>query len=301
MQDIKQRKNQVEEPSAQVKQQKGTATPSGQAKSVYTSTYPSDHPLHKFKTYLIEDFIGGPKLLQMNWIINLTKGLTPLFVVFLMYYYQNFSLGAYCYLILHGSYGILWLVKDYMFPDKSFQVKQTLFSSLVVLSVLFGYWSIGWQILSGRGINEPSNSRITTCTMLYIFGVSMMLVSDAQKFYTLKYKQGLINEGIFARNRNPNYLGEMCVYGSFAFLTGVWESWIPLAFMWSTIFFMNMYLKDISLSRKQGGPEYIKNSYFFLFKVFDSDLHNIIFYVAFLIFGYIDYSVGGAITLLKNH
>lgn len=128
-----------------------------------------------------------------------------------------------------------------------------------------------------------------------------MLVADAQKFYTLKYKSGLICEGIFSCNRNPNYLGEMCVYGSFAMLTGVWEAWIPLAFMWGFIFSQNMYLKDISLSRKAGGQEYIKNSYLFLFKFFDSDLYNIVLYGVWIGLLYIDYLIGGSINLLKKH
>jgi len=37
----------------------------------------------------------------------------------LMYYYQNFSVGAYLQLALHGSYGIFWVMKDVMFPDNT--------------------------------------------------------------------------------------------------------------------------------------------------------------------------------------
>lgn len=80
-----------------------------------------------------------------------------------------------------------------------------------------------------------------------------MLVADAQKFYTLKYKSGLISEGVFAYNRNPNYFGEICIYSAFALLTGVWSAWLPNIIMWSSFFAMNMYLKDISISRKPGG------------------------------------------------
>ena len=37
-----------------------------------------------------------------------------------------------------------------------------------------------------------------------------MLVSDCQKYFTLKYKKGLIQNGMFKYTRNPNYLG--CLY-----------------------------------------------------------------------------------------
>ena len=71
------------------------------------------------------DFFGGAKLLKANYVINFFKGFTPILILMLMYYYQNFSLGAYLYvslfinkkLILHGSYGVLWFLKDIAFPD----------------------------------------------------------------------------------------------------------------------------------------------------------------------------------------
>ncbi len=46
-----------------------------------------------------------------------------------------------------------------------------------------------------------------------------MLVSDAQKYYTLKYKKGLISDGMFYATRNPNYLGEIMLYRIFYVLT----------------------------------------------------------------------------------
>ncbi|MEM8778910.1 MAG: steroid 5-alpha reductase, partial [Cyanobacteria bacterium P01_G01_bin.49] len=51
--------------------------------------------------------------------INLHKGLTLFVVLGLMIAYDNFSLAAWVYLALHGSYGIMWLLKDQLYPDKS--------------------------------------------------------------------------------------------------------------------------------------------------------------------------------------
>lgn len=68
----------------------------------------------------MEDLIGGPKVLKLNWVINVFKGLTPLYIVLMMIYYQNFSLGSSIYLVMHGTYGIIWFLKDCVFPDKSF-------------------------------------------------------------------------------------------------------------------------------------------------------------------------------------
>ena len=75
-------------------------------------------------------------------------------------------------------------------------------------------------------------------------GVTFMMVSDAQKYYTLKYKKGLINEGMFALTRNPNYLGEIMLYGSFGLLANHWICWSVLFSMWGVMFNLNMTLKD---------------------------------------------------------
>ena len=65
----------------------------------------------------------GPKLIKFNWIINAQKTGTIFLMFLLMIYYNNFSTGAWLYLSLHGTYGLLWFLKDMVFPDKSFQVK----------------------------------------------------------------------------------------------------------------------------------------------------------------------------------
>ena len=54
----------------------------------------------------------GPKLVKFNWIINTQKTGTIFVMFLLMYYYQNYSKGAWLYLSLHGTYGLLWFLKD---------------------------------------------------------------------------------------------------------------------------------------------------------------------------------------------
>ena len=56
--------------------------------------------------------------MKLKHPINLHKGMTGLVVVIMMFYFQNFSVGAWVYLALHGSYGLMWLLKDQLFPDK---------------------------------------------------------------------------------------------------------------------------------------------------------------------------------------
>ena len=59
--------------------------------------------------------------MQIRHVINLHKGLTALVVGGLMLAYGNSSVGAWVYLALHGTYGVLWLLKERIFPDRQWQ------------------------------------------------------------------------------------------------------------------------------------------------------------------------------------
>ena len=69
----------------------------------------------------------------------------------MMIYFRNFSLGAWVYLCLHGSYGMLWMLKDITFPDKSFRRKVTLTSFLYPFPVaLIPLAYSGYYMMSGQ-------------------------------------------------------------------------------------------------------------------------------------------------------
>ena len=107
---------------------------------------------------------------------------------------------------------------------------------------------------------EVSALRQAVCTFIYSIGVVTMMSADCQKFYTLKFKKGLISDGWFYSIRNTNYLGEMMIYGSFA---GLCKSFIPciiLAYVWGIVFYSNMMRKEKSLSQKEGWEEYSARS-----------------------------------------
>jgi len=149
-------------------------------------------------------FLGTNRVLEMRHSINSAKGLTIVAVLVMMLYYGNFSTPAYMYLAMHGSYGIIWTIKDYVFPDRNWRQMQTPAGVVVSVLVLMGYWMAPYLLISSRVF--PSNFRVFLCVITYIFGVTLMIASDCQKFYTLQFRKGLITDGFFARTRNPNYL-----------------------------------------------------------------------------------------------
>ncbi len=185
--------------------------------------------------------------MKLKYPINLHKGSTAIFVLGLMYYYQNFSIGPWVYLALHGSYGFLWLLKDRMFPDKQWEQVVSVPYGIFVFLILGLYWIAPWLLISQR--IEPRVEIISAAIVLNMFGVMLHYGSDAQKYFTLKYKSGLITEGYFSRCRNINYLGELMIYSGFALLTVSWVGFIGIVAFFVGAFIPNMIKKDNSLSR----------------------------------------------------
>lgn len=209
--------------------------------------------LHTLTRYLSEDCLGGPRWLKLSWVINLQKGGTFFFVLGLLFVYQDSSAAGWTYLGLHGSYGFCWLIKELTFPDLGWQKRVTWAGGLnAFLFVLGPYWIAPFLLISGM-LGTDMVTRPTwwlgLCIVIHTVGLALMMGADAQKYYTLKVKRGLITDGFFAMIRHPNYTGEMMIYGSYALI--VWH-WLPaciLLFVWGTLFSTNIAFKEASMSR----------------------------------------------------
>ncbi len=186
-------------------------------------------------------------MIKVKHIINLHKGLTAFFIVSLMVIFQNYSLGPWVYLALHGSYGFLWLLKDRIFPDKQWEQEIPTLAAIPGFLIISLYWLAPYLLISNHII--PPLYLICIAITLNMVGVFLHFSSDAQKYYTLKYHPGLISDGFFARCRNTNYLGEILIYIGFALLAMHWLPFLFLALMIALVFVPNMLKKDRSLAR----------------------------------------------------
>jgi len=108
-----------------------------------------------------------------------------------------------------------------------------------------------------------------------------MMGADGQKYFTLRERKGLMDDGYMKWSRNPNYVGEMMIYSSFALLTQRIEPWYVLGYMWTLIFLSRMLQKDYSLSKKAGWREYASTSWMLPFKFGGSTMMSIIIYGIF--------------------
>lgn len=210
------------------------------------------HPLAagliRIRDHITDDFLGGPKALKFAWANNLQACATIPFVLMLMLIYDVWTPTAWTYLALHGSYGVVWMLKEYIFPDAGWQRRITLAGALNVwLTVLGLYWIAPVLIVTGR-IEQPP-AVLCAAVILSLLGMAIWVGADAQKYFVLRLRSGLITDGFFARTRNPGYLGDMMIYASFAIVAGHWLPWLVLAWVWSVVFYLNMLRKDASMSR----------------------------------------------------
>jgi steroid 5-alpha reductase family enzyme len=180
--------------------------------------------------------------------INAHKILVPPIVLALMCYFNNWSAEAFTYLALHGTYSILWLMKESLYPDKRFREVQPFWIGLLFIFLPLAGYYIAPYLLISRHVILPSWVFGLTL-FVYTIGIFLHYVSDAQKYYTLRLRKGLIDDGLFALTRNPNYLGEILIYSSFCILCWHWLPFLVLAAWVFGFFLRNMQSKDRSLAR----------------------------------------------------
>ena len=200
---------------------------------------------------------------QKNFIDS-HKGSTGILVLILMaIYHQWGNPTAWIYLALHGTYGVLWVLKSRVFPDQAWEKETGWGFGLVIWGSLSLYWVAPW-VLMARNVQAPL-WLLGLCISLFTFGIFAHFVSDMQKSVALQLQpEHLITDRMFARVRNPNYLGELLIYGAFAILT---MHWLPAAILlvWIVFYWLpRMRKKDQTLATLEGFREYRKKSKLFL-------------------------------------
>lgn len=221
--------------------------------------------IRAFTDHLTGDFLGGPRPWKFSHVINVQKAGTPLFLLLLMTVYEAWSTREWVYFALHGGYGLVWLIKDLAFPDPAWQRRITIGGGLMAFAGVLGwYWVFGWLLISGTAdaaYPVPEGAWYGLCTVLCLLGCVIMVAADAQKYFTLRARAGLITDGMFRYIRHPNYLGEMMIYGSFALMVWHWLPWLVLGWVWVGVFAVNMVVKEQRMARHPGWAEYRRRSW----------------------------------------
>ena len=205
--------------------------------------------------------------IKQKYPIDFAKSITWLVVIGLIYYFnQSNNLTAWIYFCLHGSYGIMWVMKSNIFPDKTWERKAGIPYTMLIIFGLMIYWAPAFIITMSS--HEASLEIIVGAIILFSFGVFYHFVSDMQKYIYLKHNSGLIIDGLWKQCRHPNYFGELLIYSSFLLLTiesSLW--WLPvliLGIFICIIWVPGMKRIDRSLSRFEDHAAYKKKTAFII-------------------------------------
>ena len=189
--------------------------------------------------------------------IDSHKVVTGLYILLLMAYFNQWNnVTLWVYLALHGTYGLLWVFKSRVFPDKRWNQPTSLVRGIVFWWVgLTGYW-IAPFIIASKSVQAPYWV-LALAISLNIVGTMFHFASDIQKYTELKIKPNhLITDGFWQLSRNPNYFGEFLIYSSFALLALHWLPWVVLGFIIIVVWIPYMRSKDKSISRYAEFGEY---------------------------------------------
>ncbi len=202
--------------------------------------------------------------MPQKFYIDTHKGITFLIVlVFIAYFNQWNNPTAMIYLALHGTYGLLWVLKSRFFPDQQWQQKSSIWYGLYIWAGLSMYWASPF-IIASRSVQAPAWLLAISISM-FSFGVFFHFASDMQKYIELKYNPGhLITDGLMRKVRNMNYFGEFLIYLGFSLLPMHWLPLLVMLVFIVIIWIPNMIKKDRSLARYPNFAEYKKSSKFII-------------------------------------
>lgn len=188
--------------------------------------------------------------MKHKYFIDTSKGLTALVVIALMVAHHALDdVRAWIYLALHGSYGLMWVVKGRLFPDRQWERPVAFWWGAATFLGLGIFWVSPWLIVTHRTAVPPA-WWLGLCVTLYVLGVFLHFSSDMQKHVQLTLRPGvLLTDGLWARVRNPNYLGELLIYAGFSLVAYHWLPMAWLACIIAGIWVPNMLRKDRSLAR----------------------------------------------------
>ena len=173
-------------------------------------------------------------LLKTEKFFDLTGSLTYISIMIYVVYTKN-NLQEQLGSIILASLVILWAVRlgSFLFlrikkagEDKRFREIKTSFARFFLLWTISGMWVSFCSMCALTAI--ASNDGVVVNNIFYIglvtfiIGLSIEIIADSQKTKFRKdpkNKDKFINQGLWARSRHPNYVGEITLWTGVAIIS----------------------------------------------------------------------------------
>ena len=127
---------------------------------------------------------------KQKHFIDFHKGITPLFIIILLTSFQQWdNLLATIYLALHGTYGLLWITKSQIYPDKQWESKSSIGYGLFIWLGLSLYWISPVIIITEYKFESFNNSSVIFAIDGLISKKKIIKLVNFHLWQTLEQKQ----------------------------------------------------------------------------------------------------------------
>ena len=173
-------------------------------------------------------------LLKTEKFFDLTGSLTYISIMVYVVYTKN-NLQEQLGSIILASLVILWAVRlgSFLFlrikkagEDKRFREIKTSFARFFLLWTISGMWVSFCSMCALTAIASNDGVMINNIFYIglvtFIIGLSIEIIADSQKTKFRKdpkNKDKFINEGLWAKSRHPNYVGEITLWAGVAIMS----------------------------------------------------------------------------------
>ena len=219
-----------------------------------------------YKLTLFKEHDVSSKQTSLGKVLEIHKFTWPFISLLFGLLYNNYSFRMMLMHSLYGGYGLSWVLKSNIYPDKNFYFNKE--HKLTIGGIVGCYMSISVHYLipyiAATNYVEISKLEIVISNLFYIFGLLFHHAADCQKFYQLKYNPGkLITDGFFFKLRHPNYTGEFMLWISFLIISGKdkFLSYIPFFWVFVATILAGMPAKEKSLKRYDEYNNWKNNTY----------------------------------------
>jgi protein-S-isoprenylcysteine O-methyltransferase Ste14 len=200
--------------------------------------------------------------LKVKDVIDFYKATSPVVVLLIMLWnHQESDITCCVYLSMQAAYGLLWCTKSQYYGDHAWDKPFENFAAFIVCNVVL-MANYSYILALSLHSYQWHPLFLSLCIFIFTIGIFLHFVSDMQKQTQLKAKPKLIVDGMFTHSRNPNYLGELCIYGAFNMLAFNAISLLLFGLLFYVVWWPRMIAKDVSISRYAGFDKYAGSSGF---------------------------------------
>jgi hypothetical protein len=143
-------------------------------------------------------FSGRLPHMKLKYYVDSHKGITgPVMLALLLIYGRTDNPAAWIYFAMHGGYGLFWVLKSSIFPDKRWDKDVSVwFGVFGTWGGLSLYWVGGWMLMYFDA--RPPAWYLGLSVFLYAAGLFFHFGADMQKHARLTSTPGLITDGFSA-------------------------------------------------------------------------------------------------------